>query len=199
MKYFVSEQQPETLVEERKSVRAKAKELRDKNDDPNTPDNEKVKVEIKSGKLYVNNELQREMVRPPTPSELFVDQDEQKRTDKVKLETCGKQGEKGSSFWACATKVGSINEVRRAYRKVKQTYPNAHHIMAGYKVKQNGKLHKGHCDDWEYGGGAKILEEIGNKEGVAVFVMRHFGGQHIGGKRFEHISQVAHNAISMLT
>ncbi len=65
-------------------------------------------------------------------------------------------------------------------------------------VIQNGTLQKGHCDDREHGGGRKILEEIGNRVNVAVFVCRKFGGQHIGAKRFEHISQVAHNALTLL-
>ncbi len=198
VKYFVNEQQPEALVEERKTVRAKAKELKEKNEDPDTPEIEKVKVEIKGGKLYVNNELERDKVKPPTPSDLFVNQAEQKRTNDVKLEVCGQQGEKGSSFYAYATEVDSIVGVRRAYRKVKQINPHVNHIMAAYKVIQNGTLQKGHCDDREHGGGRKILEEIGNRENVAVFVCRKFGGQHIGAKRFEHISQVAHNALTLL-
>ena len=87
-----------------------------------------------------------------------------------------------------------------AYVKMRQTYPSATHIMAAYKFEQNGTVFYGYQDDKEFGGSHKIAECIDNssKMGVAVFVMRKYGGVHIGKSRFDHITHCANEALGLL-
>ncbi len=201
VKYFVSEQLPESHQEAKRQARRETLALRKKFDEQfkDDPDN-KPKVQIKKNKVYVNNELQKPLVVPPEPNDLFPPEDEQKKIDRIKPKESGLQGERGSSFWAAAVKVSNGPEVRRAYTHMRQKYPSATHIMAAYKFEQNGKTFYGYQDDKEFGGSYKIAEAIDNKGamGVAVFVMRKYGGVHIGKSRFDHITFCANEALSLL-
>ncbi len=200
-KYFVSEQLPESMQEAKRQARRESQALKVKYDDQYKDDPAgKPKVTVKRNRVYVNNELQKPLVVPPEPNDLFPSEDEQKKIDKVRVQESGVQGEKGSSFWAVAVKASNAPEVRRAYVKMRQTYPSATHIMAAYKFEQNGTVFYGYQDDKEFGGSHKIAECIdnSNKMGVAVFVMRKYGGVHIGKSRFEHITFCANEALGLL-
>ncbi len=94
----------------------------------------------------------------------------------------------------------SVNEVRTAYRRVSQDCAYAHHIMCAYRVLVGERMYQGSVDDGEFGGGSAILSmlETRGTENIAVFVVRHYGGQHLGKSRFNHIRTVASQAITEL-
>ena len=91
-----------------------------------------------------------------------------------------------------------MQDVRRAYKQVRRQDPVATHIMAAFKMGGNGQ--SDFCDDGEHGGGFSIRKTIDeeNKSGIAVFVVRHYGGVHLGTRRFEHIVNSAKSAINNL-
>ncbi len=84
---------------------------------------------------------------------------------------------------------------------MRQDNPSASHIMLAYKYKDNnGTVFYGYQDDREWDGSYKIAQVIDKSEkiGVAVFVMRQYGGEHIGKSRFEHITFCAKEALGLL-
>ena len=112
--------------------------------------------------------------------------------DNMKFSDVQPQGEKGSSFKGIRVKVTSVCEARRAFNRVKREYPHASHVMMAYTFKKTGDQSEyGKQVDGEWGGSFKILEALKDKKvtNVAVFVMREYGGTHIGPKRFTHISE----------
>ena len=103
--------------------------------------------------------------------------------------------EKGSVFTAAAavSKVSSVSEVRRAYRKMKQLYPSATHISMAYSCRAGTNNH----DDGEASAELtiqKVLEEqhCMNK---AFFVVRNFGGRKIGAKCYDIIRCITKEAL----
>ena len=194
--YFVSDQLPEGISERKRRYFTLMKENAQK------PQLEQATMRIRGNQLFVNNELYRPSISPPKVPELFdVSKEEAAKMEKLKLVTGDIQSERGSTFYGVAVRVQSIHDVRRAYKKVALMDPGATHIMAAYVMKTNsGKIISDHADDDEHGGGIRVLNAVNNSnlQGLACFVVRHYGGVHIGFRRFVHISAAAESAIQKL-
>ena len=192
--YFISVQLPEGMNERKKNAFFKIRENAKKSTD------NQVQMKYSGGRLFINGQLDRPTIVPPTPEDIFLmDSGEKQKMEKIKLVMGKSQSEKGSTFYGVAAKVQSVQDVRRAYKYVRFNDPSATHIIAAYKLGgQDGT--SDHCDDGEHGGGIRIKNVIDDDKrcGVCVFVVRHYGGQHLGYRRFEHISASAKSALSML-
>ena len=163
------------------------KHYKDKN--KKLPESRKLQLDLKGTKLYVNNIMEKNLLQPPAPLELFPDQDEQKEMNKLKFVYSPPQEEKGSSFWAAACKTANINEVRKAYCKVKQESPTTDHIMAACNIPYDGDSLYEYANDGKHGGGFKIqsILEQENITNTVVFMFRKYGGEQIGYRHFEMI------------
>lgn len=193
--YYISEQLPDGIVEGKKAASALAKEIKEHN--KSLTKDQQVKVSQRQDKLYLNGELVQPIITPPEPKELFADVDEQDRMDKMRFTTTRSQGESGSLFWGSITKIQNVADAKRAYRKVRQLHPEKDKVSMAFCVEERGKLVTGSADDSEHGAGYKILQTIKDNElsGVALFVIRQYGGIHLGKKRFKHICEVSQGAI----
>lgn len=107
---------------------------------------------------------------------------------------------KNSEFIGLAAKVHSLEDINRAYVAVHQRFPSADHIMLGYAMRENGEIKSGFCDNKEYGSGSRIRKTIYEQKArnTAVFVVRKYGGLHLGYNRFAAIEQTAVKAITLL-
>lgn len=194
--FFVSDQLPESIAEQRRKNSERLKQNKAK------PSDQQVQMRIRGGQLYVNNELQRpSVIRPSLDDCINIDPEERKKMDKVKL-VRGDQFEQdgGSTFYAYAAKVSTIQEVRRAYRKLSTAHPNATHIMVAYRYAHNSKTYSDYHDDGEHGGGRIMMKTMtdANISGAVVFTVRHYGGRHIGYKRFQFIQNCTRSALYKL-
>lgn len=117
--------------------------------------------------------------------------------DKIKFQLAKAEPVKGSEFMAAACHVQDINQVRLAYRKLFKRHPNADHIAAAYSVQ--GEI--GYQDDMEFGSGFRLANVIQahNIGDIAVFIIRFYGGEHLGPARFSIMKDVAAEAIEKLT
>lgn len=199
-KYFISKQVPEGTAEIRKQTSARLKNLKEANE--KKPKEERDQIQAMGDKILVNNELLHPEVQTPTPSQLFPGPQEQAKVDSLQDKFVETESEslRSSEFHAMAIKVHSIQEVNQAYIAVMQRYPAADHIMVGYALKDTGKLKCGFCDDREFGAGQKIKDLIfdSKSKNAAVFVLRKYGGVHLGFQRFGIIQRVATQAIQQL-
>ena len=181
--YFIEQQLPDQWTEEKREcfqyIKKAKKEAKD--------DEEDVDIEVKDRVVYINKQPMRKYLTPPKPRDLFVDKHEQDKIDKIKQYHSDPITEMGSTFQAFAVKCSSITEVKRAYVKMRQMYPNAAHILAAYRIR-NGD---GYQDDREYGAANKVLKlmEENQAQNMAIFVVRQYDGQHIGPKRHIIIKQ----------
>lgn len=74
------------------------------------------------------------------------------------------------------------------------------HVMMAYQVKEGEQVKFGSCDDNEHGGGGCISKWLYTQRlrDIAVFVVRRYGGLHLGFDRFKLIEGAASSAVQIL-
>lgn len=198
--YFISEQIPDGITEVKKQATARAKSLKEANE--KKPVESRARIQIIQDKVIVDGELDTPVIQPPQPSDLFLCAEDQARVDALQAHIVETEPTtvKNSEFRALALKVKSVQQMKDAYIAVAQRYPSADHIMAAFAFKDKGNVHHGACDDKEFGAAAKIKNVIFQTQAkdTAVFVVRKYGGIHLGIERFKTISTVAQNALDIL-
>lgn len=199
--YFISEQVLDGITETKKQVSSRAKHLKDLNNQK-SPERRQ-KIQVFNDKILVDGELSLPEIMPPQPSQLFLNPESQRKVDCVQAKIMETEPItiKGSKFIGLAVKVHSLEEMEDAYIAAAQRYPSADHIMTAYafKNKNNSKLHHGACDNREYGASIKIKNIFEQKaKNTAIFVVREYGGVHLGIDRFRTIQKVALDALDLL-
>ena len=194
---YITDQQPEGPRARRMYAKELQKEIIANNQ--HLPKDQRPKVEVKQDRVYVNKDLRKNTCPAPKPIDVLdVEPEERKMIDKIKFAQCEERTEKGSSFRGLCAKASNRVEIRRAYKKARIMFPGATHIMAGYAYKQSkDRIEYGRDDDGEWGGSHRIVEAIksANASNVVVFVIRQYGGEHLGGSRFKHIKACAEKAL----
>lgn len=199
--FFISEQIPEGIAEMRKQTSSRVKSLKEQNE--KKPKEERSRITAVHDKVLVDGELQPPEVSTPQPSQLlFLSPDHQKRVNQIQQKMVKTEPEivKSSEFIALAVKVHTVEQVNDAYIAAAQRPPAADHVMLGYAFREDSTLKTRSCDDREYGAGPRIRKTIfeSKAKNMAVFVVRKFGGLHIGYNQFNIIEQEAKKAIQML-
>lgn len=200
--YFISEQIPEAITETKKQVSSRLKNLKEVND--MKPKEERKKIYVVNNNILVDGEVVPPEITSPQPSDLFLNAEAQRQVDAIqaKMVEVDREVISNSDFRALAGKVHSLEEVKQAYIAAAQRYPSVDHLMMAYAFKdsRNGKVHSGACDDREYGAGIRIRKVIFEQKArnTVVFVLRKFGGIHMGFNRFNIIEDMAQKAINLL-
>ena len=192
--YSINKQLPEKLTEQGREMRAKLKEIKEREE--SLPTRDKSKLEIRNKSLYINGEVYKKTLPAPEPLDLFPDENEGVKLDRVKLSASDVVSEQGSDFQAYAFKTSQLVEVQRGYRKVRTLHPAATHVLAVYNFRNKSD----HQDDDEYGSSFKLLKEVQKEQkvNIAVFVVRDYGGVKLGPLRHKLIKDVAFEAINRL-
>ena len=193
--YRVNKQLPEQLMEQNRKVREIINEQKEK--DKDLPVRDRAKIEVFHKKVFINGDVKEDYLKPIEINDLFPDKVEKEKQDKIKMTSSDMVTEENSTFLAYAIKANQIHDVRRAYRKVRRLHASADHVIGAYSIRN----HKGYQDDAEHSAGYKLLNEciIQKKlHNVAVFVVRVFGGQRLGPRRFHFISSAGHQALQRL-
>lgn len=199
--YFISEQVPEGVAEVRKQTSKRASAL--KKVEEKRPADQRREVKVVGDKILVGGSIDKPEVSTPQPFELFPGVEEQKKIHAVAAQIKESQPAylRNSTFVGLAAKVHSVEQVNLAYKAVMQRFPFMDHTMAAYRFKDNhDNFHYGSCDDNEHGGGAAIARFLQQNQikDTAVFVVRRYGGLHLGYDRFKAIEESAEAAIKLL-
>lgn len=193
--FYINEQIPEALLAERKALQYEIKRIKEYNEGQK---NEQAKLDfyVKNKQLYVENEPHTQYVYPPKPTELFVSAQEQTKIDEMLIGMSQPKTKGGSVFVGVAIPTLTLEDVNRAYRKVRQMYPSYDHIMMAYRIQD----YSGYQDDGEHTAGVKLHALLceAKKRHIALFVARNFGGTNLGPIRFKYIVEVAKQAIEKL-
>ena len=191
-------QLPEPLLSERIEREEKLRAIRKANASiPEDQQHKAVKVHIKNKTLYVNDVPDKVHVHPPTVREIFnTDRLTQGKMEELTFVHTDDIVEKSSVFRGHAIHLKNAKEVRTAYRKLRQLFPESDHVIMAYHVKS----FTGHCDHGEYGAGRRLLGILMNQgyADTVVFVTRDYGGIQLGQRRFLFIEKVAKQALNML-
>lgn len=195
--FFITPQLPDQWVEQRRTLKDQIRRAQDKvnKSEAHIPPKDRSTVETHRGQLFINKVLQKEKIHPPSVLQL-TDMGDQEIIEDVQLIASDPDGDKGSSFQAFAAVTKSLNEVRNAYKKVRQSNPAADHVVLAYTCREGDGL----VDDGENGAGTRLLDKL-LAEGVnsrAIFMVRIFGGAHLGPKRFQIMEKLGQQALRRL-
>ncbi len=96
-----------------------------------------------------------------------------------------------SKFSGTFYKVGSVDEVKKIIKNLKQDkfYKKAAHNIYAYRILTDDGIVEWKNDDGEIGGGNCVLSVLMNENIVntLVIVTRYYGGIHLNTDRFKHI------------
>ena len=192
-KYYVNKQLPEVLIEENREIRREVQKLKLKEQD--LPNKDKSSIEVKNKVVHIDRQPIVKQIQQIEIEEYFPDSQEKEKQDKLKLTSSDIVTEQGSSFTAYTIKSGQIHEVRRAYRKIKRNHPGATHVIASFNIA--GPPGQGYQDDGEHGAGYRLTQLLEDHyaQNTTVFVVRMYGGTHLGPKCFEAMKKVAKQAL----
>ena len=192
--YYIRQQLPEPMLSQQIERQQKIKEVKKANAEIQDVTKHRT-IEIKNKVLCLDKVPQKQFVTPPTIIEVFnCTKEDRKKIDKIKVHDSSVVTEKKSSFRGFAVWVKNTVDVRLAYKKLKTLYPESDHIMMAYTVKN----FSGNQDDGEFGASKRLLELLGDRKNLAIFVAREYGCTHLGQRRFIYIDKVAKEALASL-
>lgn len=129
---------------------------------------------------------------------LFVTLDLADEIDMVK----GKErAEQNSRFLSYAAAVKDEDDIKAAYLKVKTKFPGASHVVCAYRLQgEDTPYLQDYIDDGEIGAGRTILKVLKDQQlmNIVIFMVRYYGGKHLGSKRFDVFKEVTESAIDAL-
>ncbi len=155
-----------------------------------------VDTKIFGDSLFVNGQRYYDRLPKPSPRDIFFMQDaEKKDAQQTKFVTSRTITEQGSSFILKCVHTQSMNDVRAAYKAVllDPLVASATHVAAAYRIRNSSqKCEDGYNDDSDYGLARAARDELrkANKENLTVFIIRQYGGTHLGLRRFKIVEQL---------
>ena len=193
-KYFVSPVECEATKATKNKYRNKVQALLKNNKDNNATD----KYSIQGEDFFINSALQKDAVTPPP---MFAEVATAITTQQTELNelrllrSATPQVENGSTFTAFLVPAWRLDSVKLAYCKVYAEVPDASSVMMAFCT--GGNVH-GSCNDGEYNTGYHLLHLLQTKKvkNVAIFVARHYKGQHLGFAWFQYITDTASKLIN---
>ena len=167
-------------------------------DNRRLPMSHQMETKRSKGELTINGEMYTKKVCPPTMKEVLLST-ESKSLREMKIHVGEMKVVNGSAFYGYAKEVSSFDQIKEAYRALRDVHITASSIMCGYRI--FGTKHyelQDYSDDSEHGGGRRVLEAL-RSAGVwnmAVFVVRYHDGPNLGNLRFETILNIANDTIA---
>ena len=193
-KYYINDYQPAIVKEEKKYEKIIYNANEEKNED------EREKMALQNGKLFIDNCPYKPPLQPPNPQKLLdISTEELKRI--MKLPICkGRENTKENNIFTGFTMaVRSIEYVQDAYFKMKISYPKARHIMCSYVLEDYETYTKVNgCDDGEHGASAKLQEFMmrNSLKNRVIFITRTYSGTKIGDSRIKCIIEAAAECVA---
>lgn len=194
--YFLTDHLPEEMNEERRRTNELIAENRRK------PTSHQLNMSISRGKLTINEEQYTKQISPPTAREI-LEPDEKlfDKADELDIIKGGKVDREKSRFVSYAVAVQDFEDIKAAHLKIRTKFPDATHISCAYRLPgANTPYNQDYVDDGEFGCGRtmlKVLKELRNMN-IAVFMVRYFGGKHLGVARYDIFRDLAKKAVEEL-
>ena len=156
-------------------------------------------VKLKFTTLTINGERVKPSLKPPDVATLLtMDEIEKFDLESRSFTSSATVSELGSTFVAQCIPVGSLNDVKEAYKALHLdcTALSATHNIAAYILPNKTR---GYSDDGDYGLGRTIIRAMDSSGdhgvGKAVFVTRQYGGTKLGFRRFDIVYELVVDCI----
>ena len=158
-----------------------------------------LQMSITRKQLTVNNTTYRKLVEPPTAGTILLSSKEDKiRWNKVKIIPANVILKGKCRFHGFSVIAGKVDMIRDAYNKLRWDHADARHIVCCYRLPgRSFHLLSDFTDDDEHGMGQTLLHMLMEAQiyNRAVFVVRYYGGEHLGPSRFQAYLDAAQSAI----
>ena len=197
--FQVQDELDEEQTEKRRYYRDLLKESREVEEDPE----KKYMVKMKKGDILINghNKVKPKIQDASIADILRMDQKELEEVKATKLISGDSHMEKSSEFFSYAQSVKTEKDVMKGLSKMKIKFADATHISCGYRLQNpNGPFQQGYLDGDEAGQGRTILKALQEKSSTEtyIFIVRYYGGTHLGPRRFQIGKDLSHSAIRNL-
>ena len=166
-----------------------------------TSETDKVKFHFTPTQFIVNEVPQEDPVRPPSYKEMVnLDFPTLFEMRRVEFHSSLPKSVKRSVFQAFGLAVNSLDEINLAYKQIRFLHKAADHIVAGYRIKVGETILQGCAHNREYYGDREILQTLKKSKAVnlVVFIVREYGGIHLGGARFDIITDLTNEVLRMM-
>lgn len=191
--FYFNEQLPDQLHEDRKYAQFWIK------DNKARPPRDQLQMKIYKNKLRINNDPYKKKVHPPSASEIFKLNLQELSDTRQSPTVYGDSDIVGDSeFISYAVPVTQVEQVRKAYRKLRIKYADATHIISAFRLQNpNGPFNQESSDDGEFGGGRCLMSLLQENDlvDVAIFIIRYYGGKQLGTTRFDTMRALAKTAL----
>lgn len=191
--YFISDHLPEEMNEDRR----RANELISEN--KKKASSHKLDMNITRGKLVINEEVYQKSVKAPSARDILRPSDDMiKIARSIEIIKGDEDIQQKSQFGSFAATVKSFEEVRAAYLKLKMKYSDATHVSCAFRLPGvNTPQNQDYIDNGEFGCGRSMLKTLKQEKAmnIAVFLVRYYGGKHLGTRRYEIFKELTEKAI----
>lgn len=193
--FSVNQQLPDSLAENRREIRQMIKTRQ--RQEAGMEEESKSTIKVRNNKLYINGQCQKKKLVPPSPLQMFPSLDERNKMRELDIKYSKPKSVKSCEFKAAACTVTSMNEVHLAYKRIYREFPQVDHIVAAFSL----NMETGYNDDAEHGAGYRVLDAIigSRMSNIVVFIIRFYGGEHLGPARFTTIKELAEDIIAKTT
>lgn len=191
--YFISEQLPEAWAERRRFVQ----QLKSQNS--KLPAAVKHDISVVKGEAKIDGNKYQPLLETPTIKELLnVSMAEKSALQNLEVLEGVPEIKENNLFIGYAAEVFSVEQVRHFHLRLKFDHPDAAHISVAFKIPgADFTNNQGFIDDGEHGGARAIMKVLlkEKEDNTALFVVRYYGGRHIGSVRFQAIEKAAKSAL----
>lgn len=195
--YFLSDHLPEDQNEDRRRINELVMENKKKET------SHQLDMSINRGKLIINQVLYTKTVVAPNARDLLEpDDDLFDKADEMDIIKGNTEIIEKSRFVSFATRVRDTGEVQAALLKLRMKYADATHVACAYRLPGvNTPQNQDFVDDGEFGCGRTMLRVLRDSKqyNIAVFMVRYYGGKHLGVARFEVFRELTRKAIAELS
>ena len=162
-------------------------------------EDDRIDMEMKGGRLKINGKQYEEKIQVPSDEYILsMSPTEINQTFSVSLAQGDRVSKMNSQFIGYSLQVNKLDDIQKAYTKVKLMHNDARHVICVYCIPGNvPRVSENCCDDGEYAAGRTLLNWLRSNElsAVAVFVVRYYGGNKMGPARFTCIVDAAKSVI----
>ena len=161
---------------------------------------DQLEMSFNRGDLYIQGQRYKKIVAVPDDrSMLKSTKTDRMRWGKMKTVPGNVIKKERCEFHGFSVVASKIDTIRDAYSKLKELHGSARHISCAWRLPgANWPVLQDFQDNEEFGAGRHLLTMLQKAEiyNRAVFVVRYYGGTHLGPSRFNAFVEAAQSAIT---
>lgn len=194
--YFISDHLPEDQNESRRRINELVAENKRK------PSSHKLDMQISKGTLLINEEPYEKSVKAPSARDLIEPNEKLfDKAEELDIVKGGRKIQEQSKFYSFAVAVQDFEDVQAALLQTRMKFADATHVSCAFRLPgANTPFNQDYVDDGEFGCGRTMLKVLREEKymNMAVFIVRYYGGKHLGPARYDTFRELAKDAIRAL-